>query len=121
MDISTDNILLAVYGTLKKGFHNHYFLKSSEFIGKGVTKDEYTMTKSSIPFVNETGSTPIKVEVYKISPITLSNIDLLEGHPNWYNRKEVKIKIDDKLISAWLYFNNNYDHLPIVEDGEFKK
>jgi gamma-glutamylcyclotransferase (GGCT)/AIG2-like uncharacterized protein YtfP len=32
-----------VYGTLKKGLHNHYLLQDSEFFGGAVTVPTYSM------------------------------------------------------------------------------
>lgn len=36
-----DNVLLFVYGTLKKGEENHYRLKKSKFAGQAFTKPDY--------------------------------------------------------------------------------
>ena len=30
---------------------------------------------------------------------------MLEGHPNWYRRKQIPIKVKDTIVMAWIYFN----------------
>jgi hypothetical protein len=37
----------------------------------------------------------------------LKPIDQLEGHPNWYERKQIPVVMKSgKVITAWLYFQN---------------
>ena len=42
-----------VYGTLKKGFGNHRFLRGSVFLGNARTNDHFALYESGIPFVIE--------------------------------------------------------------------
>lgn len=108
---SKDNViqenLVAVYGTLKKGYGNNYLLRGSSYIGKGETKRRYPMVASGIPYVldNEGEGHNIDVELYAVSNTTLNKLDSLEGHPNWYRRRQIDIRINGKIWSAWLYFN----------------
>ena len=37
------DILVAVYGTLKRGYGNHMLLADSVFIGEGYTEDKYPL------------------------------------------------------------------------------
>jgi gamma-glutamylaminecyclotransferase len=44
-------------------------------------------------------------EVYRVDDLTLERLDQLEGHPDWYERKEVEILSDNgENIISWLYF-----------------
>lgn len=101
--------LVAVYGTLKKGHGNYYrHLTESKFIGKGVTKDKYPLIVRGLPYLLEEKGKGhhVEVEVYKVDDDTFSDLDALEGHPNWYKRKEVVIRLSSgKEVKAWIYFN----------------
>lgn len=119
-------MMIAVYGTLKKNYGNYEaliepYLKNGKikFIGSGKTKEKYKMYASGIPFVvqNEHLSN-IAVEVYDIkNKKILVDIDALEGHPQWYQRRKVPIILDNgKEVQAWLYF-----YRPLEEKIESKK
>jgi len=98
---------LFVYGTLKRGCHNSFYLKNGRFVGEDLTKEKYLMAVwGSIPFVFEDFVEHefkgyIKGEVYLVDSLTLREIDRLENHPYDYRRKRVKLK---RFGEAWLYF-----------------
>jgi len=97
---------LFVYGTLKRNFHNHHFLKSSQYIGTGYTKNQYAMYTNGIPFVIKGDPVSyIHGELYAVDAVTLKLLDRLEGHPDWYCREQVEIvSVENQTITAWLYF-----------------
>lgn len=101
--------LVAVYGTLKKGHGNYYHhLTESKFIGKGVTKDKYPLIVDGLPYlIEEKGKGyNVEVEVFKVDDDTFKDLDALEGHPNWYQRKQIPVKLKDgKVLTCWVYFN----------------
>ena len=101
--------LVAVYGTLKRGHGNYYrHLTESKFIGKGKTKDKYPLIIKGLPYlIEEKGSGyNVEVEVFKVDDDTFADLDALEGHPRWYKRKQVPVKLaDGKELSCWIYFN----------------
>lgn len=110
---SKDNVLqdnvIAVYGTLKKGYSNyHRYLSSSKFVGKGTTQDKYPLIIEGLPYVvNKKGTGHnVEVNVFKVSKSVFNNIDMLEGHPKWYRREIIPIKLESgKVIKCWIYFN----------------
>ena len=110
---SKDNVLqenlVAVYGTLKKGYNNYYsYLTSSKFIGSGKTLNKYPLLIDGLPYmVHHVGmGHNVEVDVFKVSDTTLKNLDALEGHPRWYERKEIYIKMSNgRLLKCWVYFN----------------
>lgn len=73
-----------VYGTLKRGFHNHGLLETSEYIGEDAIKG--TLIDFGLPGLIP-GSGIVKGEVYDVNVETLTLLDRLEGHPNFYERK----------------------------------
>ena len=100
--------IIAVYGTLKKGYSNyHSYLTSSKFVGSGETKDRYPLLIQGLPYMVEQKGLGhnVEVDVFKVSDNTLRNLDALEGHPKWYIRKEIPILINGKIINCWVYFN----------------
>jgi len=101
--------LVAVYGTLKRGHGNYYrHLTESKFIGKGKTKDKYPLIIKGLPYlIEEKGSGyNVEVEVFKVDDDTFADLDALEGHPRWYKRKQVPIKLaDGRELTCWIYFN----------------
>lgn len=98
---------LAVYGTLKSGHGNHSrFLSESYCLGEGRTCDDYPLVVDGLPFlIDRKGEGKrVDVEVYRVDDDTLSRIDGLEGHPDWYERKKIRIKLDKGgEVSAWVY------------------
>lgn len=102
-----------VYGTLKRGHGNHRYLAGSKFLGAGKTRNKYAMYVSGIPFVIVTEPvSQISGELYEVDDQTLCKLDQLEGHPNWYQREQVEICLDNNFgkssaVTAWLYFNED--------------
>jgi len=103
-----------VYGTLRRRSHNHRLLESSKFVGNAMTEKKYAMFASGIPYVTERLSEiEIVGEVYEVDAETLKRLDRLEGHPDSYERRMIKVVLENgRRINAYLYF---YDH--IVSDG----
>jgi gamma-glutamylaminecyclotransferase len=97
---------VAVYGTLKSGFHNHELLSKSYALGEGQTAELYPMVVSGIPYlIDDAGiGNHVRVEVYRVTSGTLAQLDSLEGHPNWYVRKQKLVQLDKGgTIKAWIY------------------
>ena len=117
---------LFVYGTLKRGFYNHYFLEGAEFIGKAITVDKYSLyVKGFIPYVLKSPKiSNIKGEVYLVNEDTLQKIDILEGHPYEYKREKIKVKLEDsdEVIHAWMYFYKDTEEPGIlIPEGIYSK
>lgn len=116
--------LVAVYGTLRKGFGNHGLLQSARLLDAGNTVDQYAMVCEGIPYVGsevrEDGNN-IAVEVYAVDDETFARLDDLERHPEWYTRQEIPIVLDNGMVvNAWLYFNDtvNYEGMQFYKDFE---
>jgi len=81
-----------VYGTLKRGFGNHHFLRSSKYIGIGRTKELFSLYAEVIPYAFKYENVSnIHGKIYEVDNYTLAELDALEGHPRWYQREEVTI------------------------------
>ena len=93
-------IRLFVYGTLKKGFHNNFYLRDARYLGEFTTDPGYSMYSfGNYPAVCETGDTPILGEVYEISEQLLASTDRLEWYPEYYQR----VLIETSFGEAWMY------------------
>jgi len=102
---------LFVYGTLKRGHHNHVLLKDSKYLGLAITKEPYLLFNYGVPIAIKSKNSnleklPILGELYLINEITLSECDYLEGHPLVYCRQKadvINLK-DSKEYKAYIYF-----------------
>ena len=77
-----------VYGTLKKGGSNLYFLKSSKFIKKQTLKDHSIFVPSGygFPLLLEDKGGKVHGELYEVDDITLMSLDMLETEGYYYHR-----------------------------------
>ena len=101
---------VAVYGTLKQGFGNSHLLKTSKFVEAGRTKSRYPLVVDGLPYLfeEEGRGQQVRVEVYDVSHRVLARLDSLEGHPAFYERKQIDIELDDwSETKAWVYFARN--------------
>ena len=92
---------LFVYGTLKKGCHNHHYLKNAVYIGEAVVED-YTLLGTLVPYAVEAPGCRVRGELYQISREDLEVVDQLEI-PAGYMRIEVEAKTTRGVYTAWMY------------------
>jgi gamma-glutamylaminecyclotransferase len=122
--------LLFVYGSLRKGFHNHALLNSAKFIGDAITVDNYYMVgrlnheldpfedgrtfdyprrQLLHPYIftdnirDDMISTKIIGEVYSIPNHIIKELDLHEGHPTIYRRSIIEVYMNNKKMYANVY------------------
>lgn len=103
-----EDIWLATYGTLKKGYNNYnLYLTNSKFMGSGTTQEMYPLIIKDLPYLIEDIGTGFKVEVdvFKINRTVLERIDELEIHPTWYRRKQIPILLNGNTVTCWIYFS----------------
>lgn len=88
---------LFVYGTLKQQYGNNVLLSGAKLLGEAVTQKPYVLFNcgfpKAVPFTKNEDShplLPVHGEVYEINDYHLSRCDSLEGHPDWYIRREIK-------------------------------
>ncbi|XP_044738391.1 putative gamma-glutamylcyclotransferase CG2811 isoform X2 [Chrysoperla carnea] len=118
-----------VYGTLKKCEPNHHWLTDtkngvSKFIGDGETLEKYPLviaTKYNIPFLlykPGTGNN-VKGEIYEVDEKMLKNLDILEDHPNFYERDQYLLKNlqTNETNQCWVYFLKKFQ--PYLLEKEF--
>ena len=92
-------MLVSVYGSLKKGYHNNRVLGSSELVGSTKTSPEYTMySLGGFPGVVTGGDTSVYVEVYEVDNETLTRLDVLEGAPSFYKHHTIDTPFGESLM-----------------------
>jgi gamma-glutamylaminecyclotransferase len=92
--VEGDENFIFVYGTLKYGHGNARFLSTSTFIGGGTIKGFVMLHLGGCPGIvpHADPKWTIEGEVYRVTDSVLSNIDKLEGHPNFYERTLVDVE-----------------------------
>ena len=113
-----NHTFLFVYGTLRRGYSNHTLLASAHFVGEAATieeygfylgPDEYAPGEPEIPFLSakpKVGDSAVYVrgEVWEVDSSTLAQLDELEGHPDWYQRKKITVCLtSEESVSAFTY------------------
>jgi len=101
-------VRLFVYGTLKKGHPNAVLLHKAgaKFVGYDtITGDFHMVSMGGFPAVcpvsHKVGNATIYGEIWSTDEEGLASCDLLEGHPNWYERE--KIWSDKLKKRVWVY------------------
>jgi len=121
-----ESVLVFVYGTLKKGFHNHCVINpDAKYLGRAFTyRPHFKMLDTgSFPVVRrdtDNGSV-IYGELYAVKPINMIRLDGLEGNGEMYQRELVQCKLLDQelhsevvrgkihpLRMAWMYIGTDY-------------
>lgn len=115
----TAGIRVFVYGTLKRGHGNNTAISDQTYLGRCAITGPFTMINLGYypGVVRTTGaSNRIFGEVWRVDTDSLNIMDMIEGHPNFYER----IKVGTPWKSAWIYTLPE-DYLdgthPVLEGG----
>jgi gamma-glutamylcyclotransferase (GGCT)/AIG2-like uncharacterized protein YtfP len=121
-------MLIAVYGSLRKGCHNHNLLEKKEvtYMGRFDTLPIYTLKSlTHYPALIEKGTTSIVMEVYKVDKVTSESVNRLEGYlgtnnsNNLYNKETILTPYGE--ASVFLFANaKRIENHPICEGGDWK-
>lgn len=113
---------VAVYGTLKQGCHNHYWLEGATLLGRDRLTAISLYDLGPYPGAKAEVSTGAVVEVYAINTEQLALLDQLEGyfahapHQELYNRAIFSTQHGE----AWCYlYNAGTKNDTRIEDGEW--
>ncbi|KAK9759270.1 Gamma-glutamyl cyclotransferase, AIG2-like [Popillia japonica] len=119
-----------VYGTLKSGEPNHHWFSKGnghyKLLCNAQTAEKFPLiiaTDYNIPFLLYSPGTGnyVKGEVYEVDKNVLDKLDVLEDHPDFYQRELHKVNNLDGGgdITAWIYFIKNFKshllQLPMYE------
>jgi gamma-glutamylcyclotransferase (GGCT)/AIG2-like uncharacterized protein YtfP len=121
----TEGVLYAVYGTLRKGFHNNNrYLENefSEYLGTQILRDKFRMVSLGgfpgvIP-IDKDGR--IIIEVFRVKSKNVEHkLDLLEGYPEFYGKVQIKTRWG--VANMYTLTEEKYGKNPIVENGDWKE
>lgn len=94
-----------VYGTLKSGRSNHSAVEGNKFLGRATVTGPYAFVSLGwYPAIIEVPELPVREiggEVWEIDHDTLATLDMIEGHPSYYERRKVLTSLG---VKAWCYF-----------------
>jgi len=124
--------LLFVYGTLKKGFDNHYLLsRYTKRLGKAITVEKFGMFEDSFgnyPYLVFMPLNRVHGELYEVKQKELMDkLDDFEGVPEFYQRKKILIKSHHGVEEAFVYIRlvsdipKNQDSLKVWTDDSKHK
>ena len=128
-----------VYGTLRLGHGNNFFMYGQEYLGTYKTKsDEYLLCIQGLPYVvpltdrvrsmrldADEYKTQITGDLYRVSRRTLDDLDMLEGHPHFYTRRSIHLekKRGETPLVAWMYVHKGlpslHNTLHIERSGDY--
>ena len=89
-----------VYGTLLQGESNHVFLAGAKFLGIDQLTNAQLFDLGNYPMVVP-GEGLVLGEVYRISPAILQKLDILEEHPDYYQRSLVTLQSSHVAFAYW--------------------
>ena len=101
--------LVIAYGTLKKGFHNHHFLQTSEFLGVETLSDITLYDLDYFPAALAEPSEGVEVELYAIHHKVLDDLDVLEGHDSQNPDQGLyrRCRWQTSIGLSWIYLYNH--------------
>lgn len=120
--------LVAVYGTLRKGFGNYNYLlrntSEEEILPNGTNEiripyfNMYSLGGFPYAKPSENKEDEITCELYRVDDDVLESLDSLEGYPSFYDRKKIPTPVGD----AYIYFIDSDKYgAPSVESGDWKE
>lgn len=120
-----ENILVFVYGTLRKHERNHYLLKDSNLISEQAwTYGELFDTGNGYPMLKKSSTHKVFGELYEVNQKQLVSLDELEGYKvnrkdNLYEREIQTIYTDNGECSAYLYMSER-SCVTAIASGDWK-
>jgi gamma-glutamylcyclotransferase (GGCT)/AIG2-like uncharacterized protein YtfP len=119
-DLSSACMLVAVYGSLKRGESNHHWLGDAPYGGCVDLAGLQLYDLGPYPMAVASGlpSDRVQVELYAVSAQQLAQLDRLEDHPRDYQRR--LLRLDDGR-EAWVYLGRlaQVHGYPRLEQGHW--
>lgn len=114
---------LFVYGTLKRGYHNHYIIEGSKLLGEAVLPDYGIFSLGSFPGIVRRYDYRTHGELYEIDEALLPRLDRLEGVPHLYTRETETVVANGEDVhtdvSVYVYANPHGFSRPLIESGRW--
>jgi gamma-glutamylaminecyclotransferase len=111
---------LFTYGTLRRGEPNHPLLVRARFLGEAATPPRYALVDlGPFPAMIAGGQTAVVGEVYAVDETTLARLDILEGHPSFYQRQRIQLATGQE-VEAYLMAPGRVAGRPRIPSGDWR-
>lgn len=111
--------LVFVYGSLRRGEYNHRLLAGARFVEEARTPPRFELVDlGSYPALIEGGAMAVVGEVYAVNEPMLRRLDRLEGHPEYYQRRRIRLA-SGREVEAYLMDAAAVAHRPRVASGDW--
>ena len=108
-----------VYGTLRRGEPNFALLKLALFVREAQTSPGHTLyALDGHPGMGPDGSTSVAGEVFEVDDETLTHLDALEGHPDWYLRVPITLA-DGETVETYILPSEFTHGRPVIAHGDW--
>ncbi len=122
----SDAARVFAYGSLMRGLKYSALLSDAVFCGAAETRDPYELYDlGPYPAASPGGQAVLQGEVYELDEATLERVDVLEGHPHLYRRRERPLGDG---TSAWIYeividegTRERLRRAPRVDSGDWRR
>jgi gamma-glutamylcyclotransferase (GGCT)/AIG2-like uncharacterized protein YtfP len=119
-DAAAENVevLVFVYGTLKRGHGNHHWLAEAPFLWEAELPNVVLHDLGPFPMAVP-GEGLVRGEVYAVDAAGLARLDRLEGYPRLYHRQPLPLA-DGR--TAWVYLGRPHQvrHVSAIADGRWE-
>lgn len=107
--------LMFVYGTLKKGYGNHFIMDGAKYLSEAYIVGWEMRDLGGFPAITKSDGGKVHGEMYIVSPQVLKErISLRDTHP--YLIEKVK---SDKGFDAWVYYMEHETKSTVIESGRW--
>ena len=114
---SSSELLVFVYGRMKRGGEAHAYLAGARDCGPVITAASYELVDlGGFPGLIADGGTAVHGELYAVDGPTLANIDELEDHPDTFHRDTILLEDGREVIGYVLPLSQALG-FPRVESG----
>lgn len=113
-------MLIGVYGSLRKGLHNHGLISRCEYIKDIRVPNLELYSLGSFPCVlpSDHAVDTVLCEVYRVyTKEQLRALDGLEGHPDWYIRTLFSTELGD--VQVYVMQDEAYRGNELVPSGDW--
>jgi gamma-glutamylaminecyclotransferase len=104
--LTSDNTILFVYGSLKRGEENHHLMAGQTFLARAVTAPKYRLYSlgryPGLVHDGECGQS-IHGELWSVAPSKLEALDEFEGSPDHFRREPIELLGWTDDVEAYFY------------------
>lgn len=111
-------MLIFVYGTLRRGEHNHPELGPARYVAETWTAPRYELVDmGQYPALLEAGHDAVRGELYEVPESWLAHLDWFEDVPTLYERKP--IALSDARALAYVMRRELAGSAPRIASGDW--